>query len=78
MGKRPVTMSHDEVNALLEAADLELLETHAIGVLPATDNHMLVPSWVHRIADRAAAGLGLDRRLAQDLIFVCRHTQRPT
>ena len=72
VGKRPTTMSCRDVSDLLSGAGLEIVETFAMGLLPATDRHMVLPRWGHRLADQTGNALGLGRTLAQDLIYVCR------
>ena len=72
LGKRPTTMSRRDVSDLLSDAGLETVETFAMGLLPASDRHMVLPRWVHGLADGTGNALGLGRRLAQNLIYVCR------
>jgi SAM-dependent methyltransferase len=72
LGRRPHTMSLEEVTDLARAGGLEIAEVFPIGTLPATDGHMLVPPWVHGVCDRLAGAVGLSARLAQNIIFVCR------
>lgn len=72
MGKRPRTMSFVEARRLVEGAGLTIVETRAMGVLPATDNHMLVPGPVHRFCDWLVGAFGLSGVLGQNVVFVCR------
>ena len=72
VGKRPRTMSARDVTELASSVGLVVARTFAIGVLPATDKHMLVPRWCHRLVDRAANALGIAPVLAQNVIYVCR------
>lgn len=69
-------MHHDEVLALVQAAELHVIETRHIGVLPANERRMLVPTLVHTLADTLAIRAGVSRQLAQNIIYVCRR-RRP-
>lgn len=72
LGKRTNTMSSEKVRTLVSESGMEIVKSYALGVLPATDGHMLVPSWVHIVSDRLAGAAGLADRFAQDIIYVCR------
>jgi SAM-dependent methyltransferase len=65
------TLSLAEVHSLTGSAGLRILEAFPIGILPATDRHMLVPPFLHRLADGLARGRGWGIALAQNVIFVC-------
>jgi len=71
-GRQWRTMSNREVNELVSSAGLTIAEVFPIGVLPAVDGHMLVPSSVHLLFDAATRACGLGQFLAQNVIFVCR------
>jgi len=72
LGKQPATMSLQETCGLIRTCGLEAAELWPVGVLPATDGHMLAPPALHRLADSVACIAGVGKHLAQDLIFVCR------
>lgn len=79
MGKRaPWTpMHHSEVIDLLDEVGMAIIDTHVIGVLPATDRRMMFPDNLHSLADRIAARApALSRRLGHELIYVARRHQR--
>jgi ubiquinone/menaquinone biosynthesis C-methylase UbiE len=71
MNKHTRTLSHRHLCQLLRQAGLEIIQAYPLGILPATDTHMLLPAWAHRAVDAALARgpLGID--LAQDIIYVC-------
>lgn len=79
---KPVTsfrpMTYGESARLIEDGGLQLLECHAIGVIPATARRMLVPEVVHVASDAVVNHLQLGRVLAQDLLFVCCHRRAVT
>lgn len=73
LGKPFHTMHNQEVDALLDAADFEIIKTYAFGALPAHDGYpMWIPAAAHEITDRLLNRLGWGRTLCQDTIFVCR------
>jgi len=72
LGKRPKGMSPKDVKGITDAVGLEIVESFGIGVLPATDKHMLLPGWVHRSVDWFINRLGLGESLAQNVIYVSR------
>lgn len=72
LGKRSPTMKSAEALELIRSCGLEPAAVHPIGVLPATDDHMLVPGAVHRLSDTLAKTIGIAQCLAQDIVFVCR------
>jgi ubiquinone/menaquinone biosynthesis C-methylase UbiE len=71
MGKHTPTLSYRHVARLLRQAGLEILEAYPLGVLPATDSHMLVPAFIHRACDAALGRRSVGLELAQDIVYVC-------
>ncbi len=72
MRKKPRTMSLAEAEKLASSAGLEIIDTYSVGIMPASDNHMLLPRFLHGLIDRIANCFFSLRRLGQNVIFVCR------
>lgn len=70
----PWGMSRQETYELAEAAGLRVEQEIPLGVLPLNDRHMLRPSGLVEILESILSRVGLFTPLAQNLIFVCRHT----
>jgi predicted TPR repeat methyltransferase len=66
-------LAHAEVERLLTAARLRTVGAYRIGVLPATERRMLVPPWVHDLADAIARQIPPINGLFQDVLYVCTH-----
>jgi predicted TPR repeat methyltransferase len=64
-------MSTAEVEDLVKGAGLRIVAAYGIGLLPATDNHPLLPRPLLAMAERAFFACGFFRPLCQDIIFVC-------
>jgi SAM-dependent methyltransferase len=71
MGKHTTTLSHRHVMQLIRQAGLEILETHPLGILPATDSHRLVPAFIHRACDAALGSRSVGLKFAQNIVYVC-------
>lgn len=71
MHKHTRTLSHRHLCQLLRQVGLEILEAYPLGVMPATDAHMLLPAWTHRAVDATVGRGPLGLELAQDIIYVC-------
>ena len=71
MRKHTRTLSHRHLCQLLRQAGLEIIQAYPLGILPATDAHMLLPAWAHRAIDATLARGPLGLELAQDIIYVC-------
>ncbi|MHC4294880.1 MAG: class I SAM-dependent DNA methyltransferase [Planctomycetota bacterium] len=71
MGKYPTAMSLDDVKELVFQVGLRIVETFAIGVLPATEKYMFAPELIHHFSDFSANALGLGKVLSQNVIYVC-------
>jgi len=71
MGANTPTLSHGDVARLLGRAGLEIIEAYPLGVLPASDSHMLVPAFIHRACDAALGRRSVGLELAQDIVYVC-------
>ena len=80
MGKHTRTLDHRHVGQLVRQTGLEILEAYPLGVLPATDAHMLLPAWVHRAFDAALGRGAVGVAWAQDVVYVCAHrgAKRPS
>ena len=64
-------MSGQEVNEIVAAAGLRIEKTYHIGLMPATENHLLLPRPLLRIVERAASRAPCAKGLSQDIVFVC-------
>lgn len=69
------TMPHDDVTDLVRSAGLEIARIYHVGVIPATEDRLLLPVPVMRAAEgllRRVPGLSL---VANDVIYVCRRAR---
>lgn len=66
------SMSRSEVHVLIEKFGLKIVGKKCFGVLPAWNQFVLAPLWLHRGLDRVVSALGLGECLAQDVVYVCR------
>lgn len=73
-GRQWRTMSSREVRQLLSSTGLTIDKVFPIGVLPAVDGHMLVPSCIHRLLDSLLNTCRVGHILAQNLVYICRNT----
>ncbi len=71
-GRQWRTMTNREVRQLVSSAGLVIAKVFPIGVLPAVDGYMLVPSSIHQVVDRMLNTCRLGEILAQNVIFICR------
>lgn len=71
-GRQFRTMSNREVSELVSSAGLVITKVFPIGVLPAVDGHMLVPSCIHRVLDSLLNTCRIGPILAQNTVFVCK------
>lgn len=67
------TMSRAEVRELVAGAGLHIEREIPLAVLPFTDRHMLRPAGLLRVLESGLSHLPLAARIAQDLVYVCRH-----
>ena len=67
-------MSRREARNLVEMAGLEVESEHSLAVLPFTNRHMLRPTGLLEVTEALLSKIGLFAPLAQNLIYVCRHT----
>jgi SAM-dependent methyltransferase len=71
-----VGMSRKEVDDLLASAGLRIEKAYHIGVLPATEEHPLLPRPLLGLVERAACRLPFLAGLSQDILFVCAHDRK--
>ena len=64
-------LSHDAVGALVSSVGLRIVAVHHLGVLPATEKTMPLPSWVMLPLESVARRIPALSPLANDLIYVC-------
>ena len=64
-------MSGQEVNEIVAAAGLRIEKTYHIGLMPATETHLLLPRLLLGMVERAAFRMPCMTGLSQDLVFVC-------
>jgi SAM-dependent methyltransferase len=65
-------MSQNEVDQLIELHGLRITGTYCVGLMPVTEEHMILPRPVLYGIEWLATTCGASARLSQDLIFVCR------
>lgn len=68
-------MSDAQVRFLVRSAGLRIVDSVPLGVLPLTDRHMVGPRPLVARVERVASRLPGARRLAQNLIYVCRRAR---
>lgn len=67
----PRVWSVAEVDRLVEGVGLRIVERHAWGLLPATDNHLPLPRAILGPLENGISKAGVFRPFAQNVIFVC-------
>ena len=65
-------MSQTNVDDVVTSAGLIIEEVHHIGVIPSTERHLVLPSKVLGVMERALSHCTMLRGLAQNLVFVCK------
>jgi len=73
-------MSQAEVDDLVAGAGLRVVSTDAVGLMPFTERHPILPGPLLRMFEGAASRCGLFKGLFQDLVFTCAHfspTRKP-
>ena len=65
------SMTRKEVVSLLDKYDLKILEKKGFGALPAWNQWVLVPVWLHWGIDMLTNLLGLSEFFCQDVLYVC-------
>jgi SAM-dependent methyltransferase len=68
-------MSVREVQDLLVSANMEIVQTYHLCVLPLSEEHMLLPRFLLRPAEGLLARCAILRSLGENLIFVCRRVR---
>ena len=64
-------MSVAEVNQLLQAHGLVIVDKYPLAILPLTDKHMLKPRWLAEFFEGILVALPLRESMAQNIIYVC-------
>jgi len=64
-------MPQSDVDDLVRTAGLKIVKTYGIGLMPATEKHLLLPRRLLGAIERTATACGLLTSLTQDLVFVC-------
>ena len=66
-------MSRAEVREFVKGVGLRIEREIPLAVLPFTDRHMLRPTAFLKALESALSDLPFTTRIAQDLVYVCRH-----
>lgn len=69
-------MSLSAVRELLVRHDLEILQIYHLGVFPASESRMLLPWFILRHIEGLLARFSVLRNLAENLVYVCRHSRQ--
>ncbi len=69
-------MSIAEVNQLLRAYGLVIVEKYPLAILPLTDKHMLKPQWLAEFIEKILVVLPFKESMAQNIIYVCKKTKQ--
>jgi predicted TPR repeat methyltransferase len=70
-GSSTGTMTHAEVEALLPAAGLRVVEMIPVTTLPLTDKRRLLPTRIVEPLERVLSGWSALTGVAQDILYVC-------
>lgn len=65
------TMTHSEVEALVAAAGLRIVEVIPLAILPVTQNHSILPIFILEPVEQWIGGLSSVAPVAQDIVYVC-------
>lgn len=66
-----LTMTHDDVQALVSSAGLQILQVVPLACLPFSENHPLLPVALLEPLERRISGLSPLAGIAQDVLYVC-------
>jgi SAM-dependent methyltransferase len=72
LGLPAVGKTRAEVHAFTRSLGLEIVEEHAMGILPMSESRMLRPVALAEAAESLAEALPGSAAIAQNVIFVCR------
>ena len=65
------TMTHSEVEALVAGAGLRIVEVIPLAILPVTQNHSILPTFILEPVEQWIGGLSSLAPIAQDIVYVC-------
>ena len=68
-------MNLNDVQRLADAAGLTVEKIYHIGVIPSSEDWLLLPRHFHHYLEKLLSGSSIFRDFAQNHIFVCRRSQ---
>lgn len=72
---RTSDMDMAAVKSFIETAGLEIEKIYHIGIIPSTEDRLLLPRHLHYSLEKVLSSSAIVRNFAQNHIFVCKHNR---